>query len=196
MKPVILPTEHSLGNHKGMLQVICYGDYLCPASRKQHLQISHLLEAYEGEFVYTFRPFPQPHRYPYSLLAARAVEAAGRQDHYRSMHYALFRYYKRIDLDALCDIVYTLRLDPERFHKDLQDPMLLKQLLIKVEEAQSSGVRATPALFVNGVLQQSNNLGRLHSRLENRSNAVLKGKVIGTVDPLLGSVYWGQWPGL
>jgi protein-disulfide isomerase len=196
MKPVILPTDQTLGNPKGNLHLICYGDYFCPASRELHFAVSQLLTVFEGKLLYAFRPFPQPQKYPYALLAARAVEAAGRQDCYWPMHYALFRYRGRIDLDSLYDLAHALGLDLDTYHRDLEDSLLLGQILHQVEEGRRFGVCAAPALFINGVLQQHTALWHLQERLERRLAALPKGKVVGTVDPLLGTVYWGQWPGL
>ncbi len=124
MKPVIQPADQTLGNAKGVFQVICYGDYLCPSSREMHFVVNQLLAAFEGKIHYAFRPFPQWQHQPPALLVARAVEAAGRQGHYWPMHYALFRHKGRPDRDDLCDLARTLGLHPERFRADLHDPAL------------------------------------------------------------------------
>jgi protein-disulfide isomerase len=194
IKPVIRSSDQTIGNAKAAIQLICYGDYLCPASRELHRDISQLLSASEGKIFYTFKPFPQPQKYPYALLVARAVEAAGRQDCFWPMHYALFRYKGRINLDVLYDMAYALGLDGERFHQDLEDPVLTGKVLEQVDEGRRQGVRATPALFVNGTPEHHTALGQLQEKLERRLTALPVGKVVGTVDPLLGTVYWGQWP--
>jgi protein-disulfide isomerase len=196
MKPVIEPTDQTLGNPKGTIQVICYGDYLSPNSREMHFTMSQLLAAFEEKLRYAFRPFPEPHRYPYALLAARAVEAAGRQGYYWPMHYALFRYRDCINLDTLYDLAYALGLDTESFHRDLQDYALTGQVLTVVEAGRGFGVDAAPTLFINGERQYTTQLWYLQKLLERRLTALSQGGVVGTVNPLLGTVYWGQWPGL
>ena len=192
MTPAIQPSDRTLGNAKGPLQVICYGDYLSPASRTLHLTMSRLVRAYEEKLHYAFRYFPQPHAS--SLLAARAVEAAGRQDHYWPMHYALFRHPGKLDLAAVHDLACALELDQEHFHRDLSDPDLTLGLLAGVEEGRRLGVRSAPALFVDGVLQL--NAHALQHQLERWRIAQPRVSIIGTVDPLLGTVYWGHWPGV
>jgi protein-disulfide isomerase len=193
IKSAIVSGDPTLGNANAAIKLICYGDYLCPASRELHLEISQLLGASESKILYTFKPVPQPQKYPYALLVARAVGAAGRQDCYWPMHYACFRYKGRISLDFFYDMAYALGLDPERFHNDLEDPVLLGRVLEQVEEGRRQGIRATPALFINGAPQHHTVLGHLRERLE-RLTALPVCKIVGTVDPLLGTVYWGQWP--
>jgi protein-disulfide isomerase len=188
MKPVIQPTDQTLGSPKGLFQVICYGDYLSPDSRQMHFTMSQLLTAFEGKLHYAFRPFPQPHRYPYALLAARAVEAAGRQGYYWPMHYALFRYRGNVDLDTLYDLAYALGLDLEVFHRDLQDQALTGQVLAAAEAGRGFGVDAVPALFLNGERQYITALWQLQELLARRLTALRQASVVGAVNPRLGTV--------
>ncbi len=193
MKPVIRPTDQTLGTPKGTLQLICYGDYLCPRSREMHFTVSQLLTAFEGKLHYAFRPFPQPHRHPYALLVARAVEAAGRQGCYWPMHYALFRYRGSIDLDSLYDLAYALGLDLEAFHGDLQDGAITGQVLASVESGRGFGVCDAPVLFLNGERQHTTALWHLQERLERQLTSLRHDKILGKVNPLLGTLHWGLW---
>jgi protein-disulfide isomerase len=196
MKPVILPHEQTLGCPGALLQLICYGDYLCPASREVHFTVSQLLAVFEGKLLYAFRPFPHLQNHPFSLLVARAVEAAGRQDAYWPMHYALFRYRVALDLDSLYSIADALGLDGVQFDRDLLDPVLTGQILHCVEEGRGYRVGAAPALFINGVRELDTALWQAQERLERLLTTWAIGKAVGTVDPLLGTVNWGAWPGL
>jgi protein-disulfide isomerase len=196
MKPLIQPADQTLGNAKGVFQVTCYGDYLCPASRELHLVVSQLLEVFEGKIHYAFRAFPQGQHQPLALLVARAVEAAGRQGHYWPMHYALFRYKGRPDPDGLCDLAHTLGLHRERFRADLHDPALTHLLLARVEEGRRLGIRTAPTLFINGVRQPNTALWCLQEQIERELTASSVGKLLGTVDRLRGTVHWGHGTGL
>lgn len=196
MKPVIQPADQTLGNAKAVFQLLCYGDYLCPTSREVHFVVSQLLTAFEGKIHYAFRPLPQGQHQPLALLAARAVEAAGRQGHYWSMHYALFRHQGRPDPDGLCDLARTLGLHPERFRADLHDPALTHRLLARMEEARRLGVRTAPALFLNGVRQASTALWCMQEQMERWLTASSVGRLLGTVDRLRGTVHWGHRTGL
>ena len=196
IKPVIEPADHTLGNAKGALQVICYGDYLCPASREVHSVVSQLLTAFEGKIHYAFRPFPPWQHQPPALLAARAAEAAGRQGHYWPMHDALFRHKGRPDPDGLCDLAAGVGLHPERFHADLHDPALTRRLLARVEEGRRMGIRTAPALFVNGTRQPNTALWYLQEQMERWLTASSVGRLLGTVDRLRGTVHWGPGTGL
>jgi protein-disulfide isomerase len=182
MNPFIELTDQTLGNPKAAIQVICYGDYPNPDSREMHFTMSQLLAAFEGKLCYAFRPFPEPHRYPYALLAARAVEAAGRQACYWPMHYALFRYRDRIDLDTIYNLAYALGLDTEAFHRDLQDQVLTGQVLATVEAGRGFGVDSTPALFVNGERQYTTALWHLQKLLERRLTGRRQGGVVRTAN--------------
>ena len=194
MKPVIEPADQTLGNAKGVFQVICYGDYLCPASREVHSVVSQLLTAFAGKIHYAFRPCPQGQ--PLALLVARAVEAAGRQGHYWPMHYALFRGKGRPDPDGLYGLAAALGLHPERFHADLHDPALTRWLLDRAEEGRRMGIRTAPALFINGTRQPNTALWYVQEQMERWLAATSVGKLLGTVDRLRGTVHWGQRTGL
>jgi protein-disulfide isomerase len=150
-----------------------------------------LVRAREEKLHYAFRPFPAPNAA--SLLAARAAAAAGRQDQYWPMHYALFRHAGKPDLAAVHDLACALDLDLEQFHRDLSDADLTRGLLAGVEEGRRLGVRSAPALFVDGVRQP--HAHALQQQLERWRVAPPRAGIIGTVDPLLGTVHWGQWPG-
>jgi protein-disulfide isomerase len=196
MKPVIQPADQTLGNAKGVFQVISYGDYLCSTSREVHFVVGQLLVAFEGKIHYAFRPFPQWQHQPLALLVARAAEAAGRQGHYWPMHYALFRYRGHPDLDGLYDLAHALGLNPEKFHADLHDPALTNLLLAQVEEGRRMGIRIAPALFINGVRQTNTALWSLQEQMERWLTASSVGKLLGTVDRLRGTVHWGHRTGL
>ncbi|MBD0255882.1 MAG: thioredoxin domain-containing protein [Cytophagales bacterium] len=196
MKPFIQPADQTLGNAKGVFQLICYGDYLCPTSREVHFAVSQLLAAFEGKIHYAFRPFPQWQHQPLALLVARAVEAAGRQGHYWPMHYALFRHPGRHDLDGLYDLAHAVGLHPERFHADLHDPALTHLLLTQGEEARRLGVRTAPALFLNGARQANTAPWCLQEQMERWLTASSVGRLLGTVDRLRGTVHWGHRTGL
>ncbi|MBD0257495.1 MAG: thioredoxin domain-containing protein [Cytophagales bacterium] len=196
MKPLIQSTDQTLGSSKGLIQVICYGDYLDPGSREMHFTMSQLLSAFAGKLRYAFRPFPQPLRHPCALLVARAVEAAGRQGYYWPMHYALFRYRGNIDLDRLYDLACALGLDLEAFHRDLEDQALSGQLLAAVEAGRGYGVEAAPALFFNGERQYTTALWHLQELLERQLTALQRRRVAGTVNPRVGTVFRGHWPEL
>lgn len=194
MKPVIRPHEHTLGSPGACLQLISYGDYLSPQAREVHFTISQLLTRFESKLHYAFRPFPLPH--PFAQLVARAVEAAGRQEAYWPMHYALFRYRGRVDPDALYSLADALGLDGAQFDRDLRDPVPAAHIRQQVEEGRGYGVGAGPALFIDGIHQPDTALWQLQARLERRIAARPIGSAVGTVDPLQGTVNWGPWPGL
>ena len=195
MKPAIRPHEHTLGSPGARLHLISYGDYLSPGAREVHFAVSQLLTQFEGKLLYAFRPFPLPH--PFSQLVARAVEAAGRQEAYWPMHYALFRYRGRVDPDALYSLADALGLDGAQFDRDLHDPVLAGHVRQGVEEARYYGVGgAGTALFINGTLQPGTALWQLQERLERRLAPRPIGAAVGTVDPLRGTVHWGPGPGL
>src|SRR5215813_12281687 len=70
----------------GVVNVVLYGDYLCPYCRRLAHPLARLRQALGERLAYAFRHFPNERAHPGATFIARATEAADRQGQFWAMH--------------------------------------------------------------------------------------------------------------
>jgi protein-disulfide isomerase len=96
-----------------------------------------------------FKNFPiRSHKF--SVQAALAALAAGRQEKFWDFHDELFKNHNRLNEDKIQEIAAKLKLNQAQFEKDRKDPLLLEQIRHDYNEAIRIGLRSVPTVFVNG----------------------------------------------
>jgi len=95
----------------------------------------------------------------FARRAASVALAADRQGKFWECHEKIFENYRGINEVKVQEIAKVVGLDLERLNKDAQDPAIQDLINRDVINGRQSGVRGTPAIFVNG------------KRLKNRSLA-------------------------
>ena len=146
----ITPADHHRGRIDAPLQLIVYGDYECPYTRRALIQIRTVRADLGDNLVFVFRNFPLIEIHPHAIHAARAAEAAEEQGKFWEMHDMLFEHQRALTDGALLDYARQLGLDETRFSRDRESESVLTKIETDVDSGESSGVQGTPALFVNG----------------------------------------------
>jgi protein-disulfide isomerase len=141
-------TDHVRGERGGR-QLVIYGDFECPYTAQATHEIARLAERGVG-FEVVFRYFPLVEIHPHALAAAKAAEAAGRQDRFWEMHDLLFRNQAHLDAGDLARYATRLGLDPARFEADLTDARTVARIRRDLKSGVESGVDGTPTLFIDG----------------------------------------------
>ena len=95
----------------------------------------------------------------FARRAAAVALAAGNQGKFWECHAKIFENYRGINEAKVQEIAQEIGLDPARLNKDASDPAIQQLITRDLINGQQSGVRGTPAIFVNG------------KRLNNRSLA-------------------------
>ena len=95
----------------------------------------------------------------FSRRASAVALAADRQGKFWECHAKIFENLRGINEAKVQEIAQAIGLDMERLNKDAKDPALQKLINRDLINGRQSGVRGTPAIFVNG------------KRLNNRSLA-------------------------
>ena len=95
----------------------------------------------------------------FARRAAAVALAANRQDKFWECHTKIFENYRSINETKVQEIATEIGLDLERLNTDAKDPAIQYLINRDISNGQQSGVRGTPAIFVNG------------KRLNNRSLA-------------------------
>ena len=154
--PMVEPLDEQVDHVRGEASasvILEYGDYECPYSR----QAFRAIERVERELPvrFAFRHFPLTQIHPHALAAAVAAEAAARQERFWEMHSLLFHRQKALEDDDLRSYAGEVGLDLARFNRDRADADVLSRIARDVTSGEASGVvRATPTLFIEGVLYQ------------------------------------------
>lgn len=144
--------DHMLGDPDVSLTLLEYGDYECPACIQAEPLTQHLVEAFGKRLRFVFRHFPLTEVHPQAELAAEAAEAAAAQGKFWTMHHLLFTQPHQLALPALVTHGLSIGLDMHRFNAEMADRIYAQRVQAHRLAGERSGVRATPAFFLNGTL--------------------------------------------
>lgn len=133
------------------MNVVVYGDYLCPYCRRLRQVLDRLRETLGERLVYTFRHFPNERAHPGAELLARASEAAAAQGRFWEMHDWLYTHEPPFSKEDVCAFAESLGLDMARFKQDLDSDEARRRVEQDLFEGRRSGVSGTPTLFVDGL---------------------------------------------
>jgi protein-disulfide isomerase len=147
------PTDHSLGPDHARVTLIEYGDFECPSCRTAAQTPKLLVERFPGNVRFIFRHFPMSDAHPHALLAAEVSEAAAAQGRFWEMHDVLFQNQAHLKDKDLQRHAAQIGLDMVRFKAEMDDHIYLQKVREHIDGGRRSHIRATPAFFVNGVVQ-------------------------------------------
>ena len=142
--------DHVRGDAHATLTLLEYGDYECPSCIQAQPLTQHLVDSLDGRLRFVFRHFPLVEVHPHAELAAEAAEAAAAQGQFWSMHELLFTQTHHLGLPALTGYAQAIGLDMIRFSAEMADRVYTQRVQEHRRAGQHSGVRATPAFFLDG----------------------------------------------
>lgn len=142
--------DHVRGNAHAKVAVLEYGDYECPTCIQTEPLIQQLVDTHLGQLRFVFRHFPLMEVHPNAELAAEAAEAAAAQGQFWPMHHLLFTQIHHLTPAALAGYAQSLGLDMNRFNAEMADRIYTQRVQEHRRAGERSGLRATPAMFVNG----------------------------------------------
>ena len=145
--------DHMRGEPHARVTVVEYGDFECPNCKQAAPAAKLLLERFAGRVRIVYRHFPLEEVHPHALLAAQAAECAAGQGRFWEMHDLLFDNQSHLKPHQLRGYADRLELDMVRYDAEMKDEVYLQRVREHVDGGKSSGVRATPAFFVNGTVQ-------------------------------------------
>src|SRR5690606_13642373 len=85
------PTSHLAGEGKAGVTLVEYGDFECPGCAQFYPMVEQLKQKYQEEIHFQFRHLPLIQIHQNAFAAARAAEAAAKQDKFWEMYDLLFR---------------------------------------------------------------------------------------------------------
>ena len=162
-KPVdkIIASDWVLGNPEGIIQVVEYSDFQCPACAYYKDFGNDLAKLYGDKVGFAFRHYPLREIHKNSDLSAQAAEVAGKQGKFFEMAEVLFENQSDWSespkvLEKIVSLAESIGLNKDDFRREIDD----KNIKALVEADYLSGLVAridqTPTFYVNG--QKMNNL--------------------------------------
>jgi protein-disulfide isomerase len=147
---------HVRGKADALVTIEEFGDFQCPPCSIMSVVLAKLEEEYGARLRVIFHHFPLA-VHAHAREAAFAAEAAGMQGRFWEMHDLLYKeqadWSKAPNVPALFQsYAGIIKLDLDRFKKDLADPELAARVDADQKLGASRGVTSTPTLFVNTVL--------------------------------------------
>ncbi|MCO6003427.1 Na+/H+ antiporter NhaA [Actinoallomurus purpureus] len=148
--PVDPERDHIRGPvEDALVTVVEYGDFECPYCGQAEPVVRQLLAGY-GDVRYVWRHLPLHDVHPNAQFAAEASEAAAVQDAFWEMHDILMDHQGDLRVRDLIRYAEELKLDVERFRRDLREHAGAGRVADDLESADLSGVSGTPTFFING----------------------------------------------
>jgi protein-disulfide isomerase len=145
--------DHSLGAPHARVTVVEYGDFECPDCRQAAPAVKLLLKRFHDGVRVVFRHYPLQEVHPHALHAALAAEVAGAQGRFWQMHDLLFENQRHLKPAHLRSYAQRLELDMARYDAEMEQQLYLQRIREQIDGGVRSGVRGTPAFFVNGRIQ-------------------------------------------
>ena len=145
--------DHIEGPRTASVTMVEYGDFECPSCAQAYPAVKILRSHFGQRIRFAFRQFPLREVHPHAELAAEAAEAAGAQGKFWRMHDLLFENRTHLKANGLRRLAEEARLDMERYDFEMNDHVYLQRVQEHIDSGTRSGVRSTPAFFVNGVLR-------------------------------------------
>ena len=145
------------------VSIVVYADFQCPACATENQTILQAWPSIRDSAQLVFRHFPVTNTHRHAWTASLYAEAAGKQNRFWEMHDFLFA--TQPDWSNLPEVenefdayALELNLDIEQLHLDIASEEVVMKVRNDLRGGTASGVRGTPAVFVNG--RQLNNPSR------------------------------------
>ncbi len=151
--PIDPARDHLRGGKPGkdVVEVVFYGDFLCPYCRRLRPIMIRLRQALGQSLAFVFRHFFNEANHPGATFMARAAEAAGRQGHFWEMYDRFYEQQKPLSEQDAREHARAIGLDMTRFEGDLASPDIAKHVDDDLTDGRANGVTGTPTLFIDGL---------------------------------------------
>jgi Na+:H+ antiporter, NhaA family len=152
--PVDPARDHVRGDPAGRYELILYGDYECPYTKRAMGFVDTLRRRYGEELRFVFRHFPLPSYHPHAEHAAEAAEAAAEQDGFWAMHDQLFAHPDSLTDEDLARHAEVVGLDPGPVAEAIAAGTHAERVREDADGARAAGIRGTPSFVTGGTLHQ------------------------------------------
>jgi protein-disulfide isomerase len=153
----IADNDHVRGTTATPVSIVVYADFQCPACAKETQTMARVWPRVRDKAHLIFRHFPITTTHPHSWTASLYAEAAGHQGRFWEMHDYLFAnqaVWSGIGDPELEFESYAqdLNLDMNKLRSDMETDEVVQKIRNDQRGGNSSGVRSTPTIFINGTM--------------------------------------------
>lgn len=147
-----LPVGNSAvkGPKDALVTITVFDDFQCPYCARLLPTLDKVLAAYPTQARLVFKHFPLS-MHKFARQAAVASIAARKQGKFWPLHDQLFANYNKLNDAKIRELAESVGLDMERFDEDIEDHALQQEIDADMRLGGNSGVRGTPAVYINGV---------------------------------------------
>lgn len=164
--------DHITGPETAPVTLLEYGDFECPDCGRAYGIVKQLEELNGLVFRFAFRNFPLMQKHRHAERAAEAAEAAGTQGGFWAMHDTLFEHQDALGDAHLIQYAASLKLDTERFRRELAAHAYAARVGEDITTAVHSGVHGTPTFFINDIRYDGpNHVEALHAAIRQSAEA-------------------------
>jgi protein-disulfide isomerase len=148
-------SNNVIGENKKNVVIVEYGDYQCPACGAYHPLIKQLVAANKANIQFQFRNFPLQQIHKNARAAARAAEAAGKQNKFWEMHDLLYEQQSAWEQSSAPNTIFEqyakqIGLNIEKYKTDFASNEVNDIINADFNEGTRLGVESTPTFFVQG----------------------------------------------
>lgn len=150
-------SNNVFGNTEGVVTLIEYGDFQCPACGQFYPIVKQVKEQLKEDLRFEFKHFPLSQIHPNAIAAHRASQAAATQGKFWEMHDLLYESqsaWNTVSNPATIFEQYATQigLDKEKYSLDFANSDTLRIINADVAEAKSKGATGTPTFYLDGEL--------------------------------------------
>lgn len=167
--------DHTKGNPNAEIVIVEYSDLQCPACTQYHELVKEVISEYEDEILFVYRHFPLKSIHPNAVYAARATEAAAKQNKFWEMLDILFANQREwatqnraIAEDYFVEAAGALNLNVNQFQSDYTSDDVAQIVEDQFQSARKANLSYTPTFFLNGeLIENPRNLEEFKQLIEN-----------------------------
>lgn len=150
-----VPSTHIIGKQGAAVSLIEYSDFQCPACAAYFPVIEQIIEKYKDRISFEYRHYPLATIHRNAFAAARASEAAGKQDKFWEMYRLLFANQTSWSESGKVQTIFEdyagqLGLDLNRYKADFASSETNGAINASIREFNKRGLpKSTPTFLLN-----------------------------------------------
>jgi protein-disulfide isomerase len=150
------PVRHVTGKQNAAVTLVEYSDFQCPACGVYYPVVEQIVEKYKDRISFDYRHYPLVAIHPNAFAAARASEAAGKQDKFWEMYRLLFANQSSWSESNAAQSTFEkyarqLQLDMGRYKADFASSKTNSAINASIREFNETGLpKSTPTFLLNG----------------------------------------------